>query len=83
LAVGNLCMAFLLKGDWDGMIEDLREALRLNPNNDNAHYQLGAALEKTRNRQEAFQEYRAAYELKPQNPDYQEPYERLLKHVKR
>jgi tetratricopeptide (TPR) repeat protein len=32
------------KGDWDGAIVEEREALRLNPNNELAHYDLGHAL---------------------------------------
>ena len=34
-----------VKGDMDGAIAEYREALRLNPNNDMAHYNLGLALE--------------------------------------
>jgi Flp pilus assembly protein TadD len=90
-AVQNLCMGYLMQGYWEGlkwqfplepMIDDLKEVVRLGPNNDYAHYQLGTMLEKTHNRKEAFEEYRAAYKLKPENPDYQKAYERLLKHVK-
>jgi Flp pilus assembly protein TadD len=62
------------KGDWDGVIAEYREVLRLNPNDDAAHYWLGAALE-----QKALQEYRAAYELKPLNPNYRKACERLAK----
>jgi len=49
------------------------EALRLNPNDDTAHYNLGCAFE-----QKALQEYRRAYELKPKYVHYRTAYERLL-----
>jgi Flp pilus assembly protein TadD len=74
VALGN-------QGDWDGEITEEREALRLNPNNGNAHYFLGMALERKGNYEEARGEYRAAHELAPQNPLYRQGYERLLKQV--
>jgi tetratricopeptide (TPR) repeat protein len=74
-------VALMKKSDWDGAAAEEREALRLNPNNDFAHYVLGAVLEQKHNPQEALQEYRAAYELNPKNADYQKAYERLVKQV--
>jgi len=65
------------KGDRDGAIAEYREALRLNPANHLAHYDLGVALEKKGDRQGALQEYRAAYQLDPKTPPYRRAYERL------
>ena len=50
------------KGDLDGAIAEYREALRLNPNDETAHNNLGFALEHKHNFREALQEYRTAYE---------------------
>jgi cytochrome c-type biogenesis protein CcmH/NrfG len=44
-----------------------------------AHYNLGVGLEYKHNLREALQEYRTAYELDPQNSDYRQAYERLVK----
>jgi tetratricopeptide (TPR) repeat protein len=44
------------------------EALRLNPNDADAHCLLGFALEHKRNSAEALQKYRAAYQLDPHDP---------------
>jgi len=78
-AHNNLGAALGDKKDWDGMMAEERETLRLNPNNASAHYNLGYALEHKHNPQEALQEYRMAYELNPQDPDYRKAYERLAK----
>jgi Flp pilus assembly protein TadD len=72
-------VALAQKGDRDGAIAEYRDVLQLNPNDPLTHYNLGMALERTRKRQEALQEYRAAYELAPQNSDYRNAYEQLLK----
>ena len=53
--------------------------LRLKPNHAAAHDNLGFALEHRHNFWEALREYRAAYELNPQNPDYRKAYQRLVK----
>ncbi len=53
-----------------------------NSNNPDAHYNLGVALERKGQRQDALQEYRAAYELNPQNPNYRQSYDVLLKKAK-
>jgi len=68
-----------LLGNTDGAIAEYREALRLNPDYALAHYNLGSALCDKGDLREALQEYRTAYELNPQNPDYQKAYERLLR----
>jgi Flp pilus assembly protein TadD len=81
-------MALGHKGDRDGAIAEYREALRLNPNNDVAHFflgeahnKLGVALEQKGDRQGALEEYRAAHMLDPKNATYKQNYERLLRQV--
>jgi Flp pilus assembly protein TadD len=71
----------LLKGDIDSAIEEYREALRLNPNNDGVHLLLGIVLELNGDRRGALEEYRAAYMLDPKNADYKQNYERLLQQL--
>ena len=63
------------KGDLDGEIAEYREALRLNPNNADAHNDLGVALEQKGDRRGALEEYRAAYMLDPKNAAYKQNYE--------
>jgi Flp pilus assembly protein TadD len=63
-------------------IVELREALRLDPKNHLAHYNLGAILERKGDLQSALTEYRAAHTLDPEDADYKQAYERLLKKVK-
>ena len=60
---------------------EFRDALRLNPNNDMAHFGLGLALEKNGDRRGALEEFRAAYMLDPKNALYKRDYERLLQKV--
>jgi hypothetical protein len=43
-----------------------------------AHFGIGIAPEVKGDRQGAQEEFRAAYELNPQNPDYRKAYERLV-----
>jgi len=66
--------------DWDGVIAEYTEALRLSPNNFAVHYSLGMAYEKKGNRQAALQEYRTAHELNPNIPTYEQAYERPSSH---
>jgi len=73
----NLAVALKQRGDWDAVIAEYLEVLRLNPNDDEAHYYVGAALE-----QKALQEYRRAYELKPQYTHYRTAYERLVRNTR-
>ena len=53
------------KGDLDGAIAEYREALRLNPNDDEAHFNLGVALGKKGDWDGAIAEYREALRLNP------------------
>lgn len=57
------------------------EALRLDPKNDSAHYNIGLALERKGDRPGALQEYRAACTLNPKDRGYQEHYERMLQQL--
>jgi tetratricopeptide (TPR) repeat protein len=46
-----------------------------------AHYDLGAALEKKGDLHSALDEYRAAYEALPNRTTYQEAYQRLVRRL--
>jgi Flp pilus assembly protein TadD len=52
----------------DGAIAEYQEVLRLNPQNDSAHYNLGVALGTTGTLGGAISETRAALRLDPNNP---------------
>jgi tetratricopeptide (TPR) repeat protein len=82
-AHANLGAALGFKGDLEGAIAEYREALRSDPNYDVAHYNLGVALERKGDKQGALEEYHTASILRPNNADYQQNYERLLKQVKK
>jgi len=56
------------KGNVDAAIAEYREGLRLNPENDSAHYNLGIALGAKGTFGEAISETRAALRLDPKNP---------------
>jgi len=56
---------------WENVIAEFREAVRLMPNNDVAHFNLGLHLESAGDRAEAFNQYRIAYTLKPDNKEYE------------
>jgi Tfp pilus assembly protein PilF len=60
----------------------LRESLRLDPKNHLAHFNLGGALERKGDLQGALIEYRAAHTLDPNDGDYKQAYEGLLKKIK-
>jgi len=70
------------KGDWNGAIVELRDAVRLDPKNHLAHFNLGGALEVKGDLQGALIEYRAAHTLDPEDADYKQAYELLLKKMK-
>jgi len=84
-AIAEDCEALTLnpnnKGDWKGEVSEAREAVRLKPNSASAHFLHGSALEQRHNYREALQEYRTAYELDPQGPDYRKAYEHLLHRI--
>ncbi len=69
------------KGLWVGAIAEYREAIRLKPDDAEAHNSLGRALEHKSDRQAALDEYRKAYDLDPKNATFQGDYERLLKEL--
>ncbi len=83
VAHDNLGVALGIKGDVDGAIAEYREAIRLNPKYEVAHYNLGIALEQKGDKAGALEEYHTAYTLKPNNADYLQNYERLLKRAKK
>jgi len=59
---------------WENVIAEFREAVRLMPNNDVAHFNLGLHLESAGDPAGAFNEYRIAYTLKPDNKEYERAY---------
>jgi tetratricopeptide (TPR) repeat protein len=65
MAHANLGLALGSTGDWDGMINEEREALRLNPNNDLAHADLGFALGNKGDMDGKIAEEREALRLNP------------------
>ena len=64
---------------WENVIAEFREAARLMPRNDGAHYELGLYLESAGDRAGAFNEYRIAYTLKPDNKEYERAYKDFRK----
>jgi len=57
------------KGDLDGAIAELRQAIRLRPGFAEAHYGLGKALDGKGDHKSAFTGYREAVRLKPDFPE--------------
>ena len=70
----NLGLDLLERGDADGAIAHLKEALRLDPAFERPHLNLGIALERTGDIKSAMDEYRKVLRI---NPNYSEAYERL------
>jgi Flp pilus assembly protein TadD len=64
---------------WENVIAEFREAARLMPKKDEAHYELGVYLERAGDRAGAFNEYRIAYTLKPDNKEYERAYKDFRK----
>jgi Flp pilus assembly protein TadD len=60
-----------------------REAIRLKPDNAEAHYNLGAALESEGQKEPALGEYRRACELDSRHEAFCADYERLSKELKK
>lgn len=63
----------------ENVIKEFREAVRLMPRNDQAHYLLGTMLESRGDRQGAFDEYRVAHLLKPDDKTYENAYINIQK----
>ena len=78
----NLGLMLGIKNDWDGVITEEGEALRLNPGDALTHFCLGDAFEHKHNLTAALEQYRTAYELNPRDPSYRKKYERLLKETR-
>jgi len=76
-------LALGIKGDVDGAIAEYREAIRLNPKYEVAHYNLGIALEQKGDKAGALEEYHTASVLKPNDVGYLQNYQRLLKQAKK
>jgi tetratricopeptide (TPR) repeat protein len=62
-------MAYYKEGRYGMAIDRLREALRRNPNDSDAHYQLGTALQKQNHLREALAEYESAHRIAPRSPE--------------
>src|SRR5581483_2883217 len=56
-------------GDLDGAAVWFRKALQANPDNPTAHHNLGSVLARQNKRDEAFQEYSRALELRPEDAE--------------
>jgi TolB-like protein/DNA-binding winged helix-turn-helix (wHTH) protein/tetratricopeptide (TPR) repeat protein len=56
-------------GDWNGAEEEFRRAIALNPNNAQAHHELGHILDETGRLDEGWKEYQMAQEVDP-NQDH-------------
>lgn len=55
----------LESGEFNRAVDDLREAVKLDPSNEEAHMRLGNALERTGSRAEAIEEYKAVADKNP------------------
>ena len=69
MALNNLGVVQLEKGNVDGAIEKYQQCLRLNPEYPEAHYNLGGALLSQGQVDEAIQECELALKLLPNEPD--------------
>jgi tetratricopeptide (TPR) repeat protein len=63
------------RGEPDGAIAEFRTALRLDPNDVNAHYNLGIALQKLGSKAEAREEFTEVQRLLPDTPPDQKKIE--------
>ncbi len=69
LARDNLGSALIKKGDLDGAINQFQEAIRLKPDDFEAHYCFGIALDEKGQMDEAISQYQEAIHLKPDDAD--------------
>ena len=65
MAYGNLGNVHIAQGRYNEAITDFSEALRLNPNNGDAHNDLGCALQQLGERDKALEHFRTAIRLQP------------------
>ena len=77
----QLALLLMVEGERKKAESHFLEALRLNPNNPLAHFNLGWALEQKADYPSALQEYRRAAELDPQNANYRLAADRVAKQV--
>ena len=66
----NLGNALSDSGDYPEAIRELREAVKMKPDNPSYHYNLGTALSGSGDYPEAIRELREAVKMKPDNPSY-------------
>ncbi len=70
-------------GRLDAAIAEVRQAIRLKPDDPDIHYNLGHALAQKGDLGDALVELQKAHQLAPDNPDICAAYEKLLKETKR
>jgi len=74
---------YAFKGDYNRAIEYYREAIRINPDDAAAHYNLGSALQNLERYDEAEEEYREAIRINPDLAEAHYNLGNLLKDLKR
>jgi len=67
----GLGRAYLAIGDANKAEEALRQALKIDPSDEDAHYNLGLALEQRKDKRAAAAEFEEALKLSPDDPDVQ------------
>jgi len=70
------------KGDVDGAITEFRTALRLDPNHESAHENLGLALQKLERKAEAREEFTEVLRLLPKTPANQKKIEQMRQRLR-
>lgn len=68
-AFGNRCIAYKDKGQYSRALQDCKQALALNPNNDHVHNSLGAIYHLTKKYDQAIEEYSTVIRLNPKTID--------------
>lgn len=87
-----LAEALMQKGDRSAAIRELKELVRIEPDNADHHFTLGAQLEAQeaskmpgaarKNYEAALEQYRIAHKMAPNNASYKEAYQRLQRRLK-